>query len=320
MFAPITTRSSTFSSDVKAQLGRLRHLLAFLSLPGLASAAEAVLQGPASVAAFLAFDTSASTRFLYLRGTDQEFYAYKYRGIVEKNPSILAAGSSRMMKFRAAMFGDRAGSFYNAGGMLNSLRDVRDFCRLLPADRRPDVLLLGIDIWWLNEDVAPVFSFEEEISKGSGFSFDEHVIGIRWLLKHPETFAREANSLVRGRHSMAIGLTAREQGSGFRTDGSQFPLKTPRSVGMGIRRPQSPPSPAGEGRVRGLSASRQVSPDRLAVLENAPAERRTSRRRPSTVLVGGRGEPPLRSASFAPLVGFQTPDAGVVPQTWLSCS
>src|SRR5205814_1807814 len=114
---------------------------------------------------------------LYLRGIDQTFYAYKYRGIVENHPSILVAGSSRVMKFRAPMFGDRAGSFYNAGGMLNSLRDLRDFCYRLPSSRTPEDLLLGIDLWWLNEHVPPVFSLPEEITKGAGFSFDEHVVG-----------------------------------------------------------------------------------------------------------------------------------------------
>jgi len=263
-------------------LGRfLRHLLAFLCLPGLLLlAAEAALQGSGEVWRLdrvFAYQR-AHPDSLYLRGTDQEFYAYKYRGIVEKRPSILAAGSSRMMKFRAAMFGDRAGSFYNAGGMLNSLRDVRDFCQLLPADRRPDVLLLGIDIWWLNEDVAPVFSFGEEISKGSGFSFDEHVIGIRWLLKHPETFAREANSLVRGRHSTAIGFTAREKGSGFRPDGSfNSPLMTPRSEAEWafVDRESPPIIERVKGAFANFPPAVRVSPDRLALLEEVLARYET---------------------------------------------
>ena len=122
---------------------------------------------------------------LYLRAIDQSFYAYKYRGILEKHPFILAAGSSRMMKFRAPMFGDRADAFYNASGMLNSLRDVRDFCMSLPPSRTPGVLLLGVDLWWLNGHVPPVFSFEAEIAKGAAMTFDEHIVGLRWLLNRP---------------------------------------------------------------------------------------------------------------------------------------
>jgi len=155
---------------------------------------------------------------LYLRGIDQSFYAYKYRGILENHPTILAAGSSRMMKFRAPMFGDRADAFYNASGMLNSLRDVRDFCVSLPPSRTPGVLLLGVDLWWLNEHVPPVFSFDVEIAKGAELSFDEHIIGIRWLLNRPRLFARQAISLVRGAKKTAIGISARERGGGFRPD------------------------------------------------------------------------------------------------------
>ncbi|PYR24746.1 MAG: hypothetical protein DMF92_21970 [Acidobacteria bacterium] len=261
----------------------LRHVLAFLCVPGLLLlAAEAVLQGSGEVWPLdrvFAYQR-AYPDSLYLRGTDQAFYAYKYRGIVEKKRSILAAGSSRMMKFRAAMFGDRGGAFYNAGGMLNSLRDVRDFCRLLPASRTPDVLLLGVDAWWLNESVPPVFSFEEEISKGAGFSFDEHILGIRWLLKHPQTFANEAISLVRGPHTLAIGISAREKGGGFRPDGSfNSPLETPRSEAEWafVDRESPPIIERVKGAFANFPPASRVSPDRLALLDEALASYETKR-------------------------------------------
>jgi hypothetical protein len=167
---------------------------------------------------------------LFLRATDQAFYAYKYRAILEKNPSILVAGSSRTMKFRAPMFGDRAGVFYNAGGILNSVRDLHDFSVVLPESRTPRVVILGVDLWWLNERVAEAFSLEAEISKGAGGGFDDHILGIRWLLKHPRTFANEAFSLIRAPENRAIGISARERGGGFRADGSfKSHFATPRS-------------------------------------------------------------------------------------------
>ena len=144
-----------------------------------------------------------------------------------------------MMKFRAPMFGDRADAFYNAGGMLNSLRDVHDFCISLPSSRTPGVLVLGVDLWWLNGHVPPVFSFEAEIAKSAAMTFDEHIVGLRWLLRRPRLFARQAMSLLRGTQKTAIGISARESGGGFRTDGSfKSPLNTtPHREGMGIRRP-----------------------------------------------------------------------------------
>ena len=106
------------------------HLLLFSLLPGLVLfVGEAVLQTSGEVWPLprVTAYQRAHPDSLFLRSVDQLFYAYKYRRILESRPSILVAGSSRTMKFRAPMFGDRADSFYNAGGILNSLRDLHDF-------------------------------------------------------------------------------------------------------------------------------------------------------------------------------------------------
>jgi hypothetical protein len=165
---------------------------------------------------------------LYLRALDQQFYAYKYRGIFETRPAVLVAGSSRTMKFRAPMFGARR--FYNAGGMINSLRDLDEFSRSLPAALTPAVLLVGVDLWWLNDGVAPTVSFREEIAKGARFTTDDHIVAIRWLVEHAWTFGREALALFPGDRRANIGIAARATGGGFRLDGSyQSPLPVPRT-------------------------------------------------------------------------------------------
>jgi hypothetical protein len=134
------------------------------------------------------------------------------------------------MKFRAPMFGDRSGSFFNAGGMVNSLRDLHDFSLLLPSPRTPRVLLIGVDLWWFNAGVAPAFDFAAEIAKDAAASFDAHVVALRWLARHPEAFAGEAMSIVRRTSPEAIGIGARSSGGGFRPDGSfKSPLAPPRS-------------------------------------------------------------------------------------------
>jgi hypothetical protein len=251
----------------------LWHVLSFFVLPGLVLLlVEAVLQGSGEVWSLdrvLAYQRQHHDS-LFLRGVDQEFYAYKYRGIIEKNPSVLVAGSSRTMKFRAPMFGDRAASFYNAGGMLNSLRDLDDFCLSLPPSRTPAVLLLGIDLWWLNEHVQPVFSFREEIAKGAGFSLDEHIIDGRWLLSHPQVFARQAISLVRGTNATAIGIGARERGGGFRPDGSfKSSVPTPRSENewLFVDRETPPIIDRAKNAYANFLPTDRVSPDRLALLD-----------------------------------------------------
>ena len=211
----------------------LGHLLSFLILPAvLLAAGEAVLLGSGEmwsskrVLTYLRRHPDA----IYLRATDQSFYAYKYHGILDKDPSILVVGSSRTMKFRAPMFGDRSGSFYNAGGMVNSLRDLHDFSLLLPGPRTPCVLLVGVDLWWFNPRVPPAFDFAAEIAKDAAASFDAHVIALRWLTRHPGTLGGEAISIARRGRPDAIGIGARSTGGGFRPDGSfKSPLAPPRS-------------------------------------------------------------------------------------------
>jgi hypothetical protein len=206
---------------------------------------------------------------LYLRATDQAFYAYKYRGIVEKHPSVLVAGSSRTMKFRAEMFGERANAFYNAGGMLNSLRDAHDFCLSLPSTRTPAVLVLGVDLWWLNDQVRPVYSFQAETSKGTDAPFDEHILGVRWLLKHPRTLASQAIALTRWTKTTALGIGAQETGRGFRPDGSfKSPLPTPRSEHEWrfVDRETPPVIERVKNAVANFPPATRVSPERLALL------------------------------------------------------
>ncbi len=121
-------------------------------------------------------------------------------------------------------------SFYNAGGILNSLRDLHDFSVTLPSSVTPAVLLIGLDPWWFNEQVAPAFSFADEIAKGAGFSFDEHVMALRWLFINPQVAAHQARLALRPDDNRAIGIAARETGGGFRFDGShKSRLPTPRT-------------------------------------------------------------------------------------------
>jgi len=253
----------------------LRHLLSFCALPALVLLlGEAVLEWSGElwpIERVLAYQR-AHPDALFLRATDQVFYAYKYRGIVERRPAILVAGSSRTMKFRAEMFGDRARDFYNAGGILNSMRDAHDLAMALPASRTPDVLLLGVDLWWLNDRVAPAYDFETEISKRTGV--DEHIVALRWLITQPRSLAAEALSIAGGGSAAAIGISARERGGGFRADGS-FKSRVPAPRSEREWRFVDRESPPIVDRVRSASANfppaDRVSAERLALLDAALA-------------------------------------------------
>ncbi len=201
----------------------LAHLARFTILPAaVLLACEVVLVGSGeawSVNRVLAFQ-EAHDSSIFLRALDQAFYAFKYGGVVERQPSVLVLGSSRTMKFRAGMFGGRAREFFNAGGMVNSLNDLEAFCLKRPPPRVPDTVVLGIDLWWLNDRIQPVYRFEEEIERNRTWSFDQHILGLRWLLLRPSVIMNELTSLAARRQPKGIGLGAREGRGGFRPDGS----------------------------------------------------------------------------------------------------
>lgn len=63
--------------------------------------------------------------------------------------AVVALGSSRVLTFREHMFTD---AFFNAGYTIQSAADFQSFLELLPADKSPDILLIGLDQWMFNPD------------------------------------------------------------------------------------------------------------------------------------------------------------------------
>ena len=209
---------------------------------------------------------------LYLRAVDQVFYAYKYRGILLKRPTVLVAGSSRTMKFRAGMFGERARSFYNAGGLLNSVRDVADLADRMPDEPPPALLVLGVDLWWFNARVAPAYSLAAEIDKDPGRTFDEHVLALRWLAWNPSVFGRELMSTVAAPRKSLIGIEARETGNGFRSDGSHsssLPVPDPHDDWRFVDRERPPIIERVSTATAGFLPTDGISEPRLRALEAA---------------------------------------------------
>ena len=248
----------------------LGHLARFSTLPAaVLLACELVLIGSGEawpIDRVLVFQ-QARPDSRFLRALDQVFYNFKYRAIEQRRPSVVVLGSSRTMKFRAGMFGDRAGAFFNGGGMINSVADLYAFCFTRRPARIPEVIVLGVDLWWLNAQVHPVFRFEQEVDRDRAGTFDQHIIGARWLLRHPGMLGREVGSLVTRRQPDAIGLGAREGRGGFRIDGS-FASAVP------VPKPGEPfvdrEEPPIIDRVRTATANfvptDHIDPDRLATL------------------------------------------------------
>jgi hypothetical protein len=116
----------------------------------------------------------------------QQYNLSKSAMIRRRNPRILALGSSRVMEFRGFMFHPYEDSFYNAGGLIQTVNDLAEYARQVTDGRlpRPQVIIVGIDPWWLSEATAPV----EQKSwldgdEDAAYSFAGHVEAARYLLR-----------------------------------------------------------------------------------------------------------------------------------------
>jgi hypothetical protein len=152
---------------------------------------------------------------------------YKFLQVLQKRPQILVLGSSRMRQFRSEAFGRQAAAFYNGGGMVHCLEDLRDFVERLPPDATPKIVILGIDFWWLNANETKMFGARERFRVGVeedvAMKWQAHVHAIAGYLRRPDLFVKAVRATFGSRrNSNAIGLQAVTLGEGFRVDGSKL--------------------------------------------------------------------------------------------------
>jgi hypothetical protein len=168
----------------------------------------------------------------FARGTlDQGTFRYKYLQILRRHPDVLVLGSSRIMQFRAEMFGRQAPTFYNAGGIIHSIEDLHAFLERLPATATPKIVILGVDFWWLNpnEKKESIDSFSVGVETEGTYSWQGHANALAGYVRHPDSL-RElfAYSFGKKFDRNAIGLQAVLHRQGFRPDGSRrFEIKLP---------------------------------------------------------------------------------------------
>ena len=173
-----------------------------------------------------------NTHSFFARGAlDQGTFRYKYLQILRRHPEILVLGSSRMMQFRAEMFGQQAPTFYNGGGIIHSVEDLHTFLDRLPVEATPKIVLLGVDFWWLNpnEKKESIDSFAAGVEVEGTYSWQGHANALAGYVRHPDSL-RElfAHSFGRKFDRNAIGLQAVLHRQGFRPDGSKrFEVKVP---------------------------------------------------------------------------------------------
>ncbi len=81
----------------------------------------------------------------------QNVYKYFKTEALRRRPKydIVAMGSSRTLQFRDCMF---SGQFFCAGTATEKLPEFVTFYSLIPPEKRPSVIIMGLDQWLLNEN------------------------------------------------------------------------------------------------------------------------------------------------------------------------
>ena len=151
---------------------------------------------------------------------EQNYPYMKYAGIMgQTRREVLALGSSRVLQFRQEMF---TGSFWNAGYTIQTAGDFREFLKLVPTDRQPDVLLIALDQWMFNSNWIATAGSGSTGSWTRNPSLD-YRIGLQLIPDVLTDIVRgriHPASLLQNRSDRPFGLNAWQNYKGFRPDGS----------------------------------------------------------------------------------------------------
>lgn len=151
----------------------------------------------------------------------QSFNTYKREGAKQANARILVAGSSRVMRIRSKIFEPMGHAVYNAGGLLQRPSDIAALVDLIERGdiQRPDVLIIGIDPWWIRVDrerASWVYDEDETETAGAHLEAIRRFSVLSWQRGWQNPFGEGQKGQTK-----TIGLAARLSGSGFVLDGSR---------------------------------------------------------------------------------------------------
>jgi len=164
---------------------------------------------------------------LYGRAYRDNYFAFKLIATQLRNPEVLVLGSSRVMQFRAGFLDRAPHNFYNAGGAIQAVQEIREFLRRLDQSHLPTTIILGLDQPWFNAKTSGDFSArralnqldeENTVQFARAMNVSKYVLGD--LLAAKITLTQLANRTDPTSGCRAIGLSAIMNGGGFRNDGS----------------------------------------------------------------------------------------------------
>ncbi|QXE90691.1 hypothetical protein KP001_20235 [Geomonas subterranea] len=170
-------------------------------------------------------------------GFNESCYRYMKLKILAALPrrDVVALGSSRVLQFRDKMFAPNR--FYNAGYTIKSIPEFMTFVSLLPEDKLPRTLIIGLDHWMFNArydhlnaapnkqewlkyddmDVTSVFKASKKVYKRT-FS---GVVSLDDVLFPDKAMARSQKDAALA-SVPKFGFNACVNKTGFRNDGSMY--------------------------------------------------------------------------------------------------
>lgn len=162
--------------------------------------------------------------FRYRYGNrDQQF---KILSINQRQPTVLALGSSRILQFRAGFFNQNPEIFYNGAAPGWGLEQILHVLSEIDQASLPQLLILSIDQPWFNDrvetnefpddinDISNIFMVNRSILRDfiQGIDFSRYGFDI------VDYLVREDPGESDGQ---ALGMRAIRDGHGFRSDGSE---------------------------------------------------------------------------------------------------
>lgn len=158
---------------------------------------------------------------IYGTALNENVFGYKLELVKQTKPKIIALGSSRVLQLREEFFRD---SFVSAGNAMNTLKEGRLFLEEVLKFYKPDIVILGLGVWWFNP-LYPNYEKGEYFNiTGTNISgakvrdifkliYDKHFFQPQYLLDN-HFIANPYSNLD------SLGLNAMYNGRGFLKDGS----------------------------------------------------------------------------------------------------
>ena len=173
-----------------------------------------------STSAVIAAQMSGESPILFGAAYGNSTAYYKLRYLYELNPDVIALGTSRALQFRSGLF--TAGTrFLNAGGSISRIEQFREFLDKIPEGKEPSIIIIGLDQNFFD----PSWRGRTPVGVDELTVFDSpvNVFLNSWTKIYRDYYRRKftfSDLPDGGEHRRAIGLNARRNGNGFRSDGS----------------------------------------------------------------------------------------------------